>query len=233
MSDGFLHRWFLNNGTKRCFKFIHYFEIYERHFERFRGMRPTVLEIGVRGGGSVEMWSAYFGQGARIVGLDIDPACKEHQRDGIEVFIGSQDDPAIIDRIFETYPKLDIVIDDGSHLNHHMIASFELMYHRLSADGVYLLEDAYTVYRPHKGGGLDRDKATFMNFAKDKIDELNAPLMGGKRPVTEFSRATQSVNFYDSVIVFERRPQGHRQTLITTAMKLGARAKDQNEDADE
>jgi hypothetical protein len=222
MSDGFLHRYFLNNANKRCYKFIHYFEIYEQHFERFRGTAPTVMEIGVRAGGSVEMWSEYFGKGTKMVGLDIDPTCKAHAREGIEVFIGSQDDPAIIDKIFDAHPKIDIVIDDGSHINQHMIASFEMIYPRVSPRGVYLLEDTYTVYRGHKGGGVGA-KATgsFMTFAKNKVDELNAPLTHGKIPVTDFSRSTFSVNFYDSIIVFERRPQGERQSLITVPMKHG------------
>ena len=37
--DGFLHRWFLNNGGALAHKWIHYFDIYERHLRRFRGRR--------------------------------------------------------------------------------------------------------------------------------------------------------------------------------------------------
>jgi hypothetical protein len=57
MNDtGFLHRYFLNNGYLRLHKWMHYFDIYEHHFARFRGKSPTVLEIGVKGGGSLAMW---------------------------------------------------------------------------------------------------------------------------------------------------------------------------------
>src|ERR1700693_5831036 len=42
-------------------KFNHYFEIYERHFARFRGQEVHVLEIGIYSGGSLEMWREYFG----------------------------------------------------------------------------------------------------------------------------------------------------------------------------
>jgi hypothetical protein len=217
MTSGYLHRYFLNNAHKRCFKWIHYFEIYERHFERFRGTSPVVMEIGVRGGGSVEMWKDYFGEGSRIVGVDIDPVCKEHQRDGIEIFIGSQSDPATIETVFASYPKIDIVIDDGSHIMKDMIATFDMVYHRLAPNGVYLLEDTYTCYKPKMGGGLKRE-GTFMEFAKDKIDELNATFSKDAVKVSGFTRATQSICFYDSIIVFERRPQAHRQTLITVKM---------------
>ena len=65
LSDGFLHKYFLNNAHKRLHKWVHYFDIYERHFERFRGKSPTMIEIGVQGGGSLAMWKEYFGPGSR------------------------------------------------------------------------------------------------------------------------------------------------------------------------
>jgi len=36
LSDGFLHKYFLTNAHKRLHKWVHYFDIYERQFERFR-----------------------------------------------------------------------------------------------------------------------------------------------------------------------------------------------------
>jgi cephalosporin hydroxylase len=100
MIDGLLHRYFLNNSHKRLHKWVHYFDIYERHLARFRGKAPVMIEIGVAGGGSLAMWKEYFGPGSHIIGIDHNPQCKAHEDDGIEVFIGSQDDPAMINEIF-------------------------------------------------------------------------------------------------------------------------------------
>ncbi len=100
MIDGLLHRYFLNNSHKRLHKWVHYFDIYERHLARFRGKAPVMIEIGVAGGGSLAMWKEYFGPGSHIIGIDLNPQCKAHEDDGIEVFIGSQDDPAMINEIF-------------------------------------------------------------------------------------------------------------------------------------
>src|SRR5688572_2278160 len=69
-------------------KWKHYFEIYERHFARFRDRDVTLLEIGVSGGGSLELWRGYFGSKARIVGLDINPDCKRFESPGTRVVIG-------------------------------------------------------------------------------------------------------------------------------------------------
>ncbi|MEF2074022.1 class I SAM-dependent methyltransferase [Consotaella aegiceratis] len=214
---GFLHRYFLNNGGKRIHKWMHYFDIYEQHFHRFRGAAPTVLEIGVFGGGSLAMWRAYFGPGATILGLDIDPACKQHETEGVTIHIGSQDDPAVLDRIVAQNRPIDIVIDDGSHRMDHMRRSFDLLYERIAERGVYLVEDTHTCYWPEYQGGY-RAPGSFMEFAKDKLDEINAVHTRGAVAITPFTRSTRSVTIYDSVCVFERAPQGRRQAPITEPM---------------
>jgi hypothetical protein len=215
--DGFLHRYFLNNANKPLHKWLHYFDIYERHFERFRGKSPVMLEIGVFGGGSLAMWKAYVGPGARIVGIDINPACKQHEAEGIEIFIGSQDDPATIAAVLEAYPQIDVVLDDGSHIMQHMIASFGMLYDRVAPNGVYAVEDTHTCYWPNYNGGVGRD-GSFMEFVKTKLDEINAAHSLGEIPISSFTRGTDSIACYDSVVVFERRPQGRRQAPLTDAM---------------
>ena len=55
-------------------KWHHYFEIYERHFSRFRDRPIRMLEIGVFRGGSLRMWKQFFHPDSIIVGIDIDKA---------------------------------------------------------------------------------------------------------------------------------------------------------------
>ena len=215
--DGFLHKYFLNNHDKLLHKWLHYFDIYERHLERFRGTSPTMLEIGVFEGGSLAMWKEYLGPGSKIVGIDINPACKTHEADGIEIFIGSQDDPALIDQILRKYPTLDVVLDDGSHIMAHMIRSFELLYDHVASHGVYMVEDTHTCYWPEYGGGL-KQPGSFIEFAKERLDEINAFHSRGALPVSSFTGSTDAICCYDSVVVFERRPQSERQAFMTRAM---------------
>ncbi len=216
-SNGFLHKYFLSNSGKRLHKWLHYFDIYERHFSRFRGKAPVMIEIGVFGGGSLAMWREFFGKDAKIIGIDINPECKAHESDGIEIFIGSQDDPALIQQIFNKYPWVDIVLDDGSHMMQHMVSSFELMYERIQPNGIYMVEDTHTCYWPEYGGGLKLQN-TFIEYAKHKMDELNAVHSRDMLPVSTFTRSTDCIACYDSVVVFERRPQGERQAIITNPM---------------
>ena len=217
MSDGFLHKYFLNNSHKRMYKWVHYFDIYERHLERFRGKSAVMVEIGVKDGGSLSMWKEYLGSGSTIIGIDINPDCKAHESEGIEVFIGSQDDPAVIGSILDKHPRIDIVLDDGSHKMKHMIASFELMYERMQPTGVYLVEDTHTCYWKEYGGGIKRE-GSFMEFVKNKLDEINAAHTRNKLPMSDFTRSTDCIACYDSIVVFERRRQGERRPLATRGM---------------
>lgn len=216
--SGFLHRYFLNNGHKRLHKWVHYFDIYERHFERFRGQAPTVLEIGVMGGGSLAMWKEYFGEGAKIIGLDINHKCKKHEAENIEIFIGSQDDHAVLSQIVNKYRSIDIVLDDGSHVMKHLLSTFKFLYPCLSSNGIYMVEDLHTSYWEEYGGGLKRD-GTFIEFTKDLIDEINAVHARDALPISDFTTSTFSISIYDSIVTFEKRPQGIRFAPVTEPMK--------------
>ncbi len=57
-----LEKYFRGNSDKLIHKWNHYFDIYDRHFKRFRNKEVTILEIGVSQGGSLQMWKDYFGK---------------------------------------------------------------------------------------------------------------------------------------------------------------------------
>src|SRR5437867_1944564 len=87
-----LEEFFWSDRHRLIYKWIHYLDIYHRHFMAFRNREIGVLEFGVAHGGSLQMWKSYFGAKARIYGVDHNPACKACEEAQIEVFIGSQGD---------------------------------------------------------------------------------------------------------------------------------------------
>lgn len=194
---------FLTHGGRTIHKWKHYFPVYERHFGRYVNRPATFLEIGCGLGGSLQMWKRYLGPHARIVGIDIRPECADFQEDQIAVRIGDQADPAFLDAVLDEFGAPDVVLDDGSHVMEHVVASFGHLYPKTSPVGVYMVEDLHTAYWPEYGGGLRR-QGTFIELCKSLLDELNADWTRGALPPTGFTRATQSMHFYDSVAVFER-----------------------------
>jgi cephalosporin hydroxylase len=123
----------------------------------------------------------------------------------------------VLNAIKEKYQSFDIVIDDGSHYSPHMLASFVMLYESVSTNGVYFVEDTNTNYWPEYGGGVQMP-GTFVEFAKQKIDELNAAHTRGVIQPSVITVSTNSMCFYDSVIVFEKRMQGFRQDAITNGI---------------
>src|SRR3954465_11212753 len=88
-----LAEYFLANRGRMLYKWHHYFEIYHRHLQRFRGRSPVVLGVGVFHGGSLQMWHHYFGKGARVIGVDVDPRTKQFEDDDTTTLNADQADP--------------------------------------------------------------------------------------------------------------------------------------------
>ena len=103
-----------DNLDRHCGKFDTYFDIYERHFSKFIGKKPVVVEVGICRGGSAEMWQKYFGKGATIIGIDVDDNAfiSEHQTPGCEQVRGDQGDLKFWEEFFKTHPDIDVFIDD-------------------------------------------------------------------------------------------------------------------------
>lgn len=204
-TDNDLRRYFDNNPGRLLHKWQHYFEIYDHHFSRYRGKPVTILEIGVFHGGSLQLWKSYFGPQAKIYGVDIDPRCKQFEEENVQILIGDQADRDFLRKLKEEIPRPDILIDDGGHLMHQQIITFEELYPFVADDGIYLCEDLHTSYWPEWGGGLRRS-GTFIEYAKQLVDALNGFYIKppGRVPAT-ITQSAHSLHFYDSVMVVEKQ----------------------------
>jgi len=215
-----LRRYFLNNATQDLHKWHHYFEIYDQWFSGYRGRTDLrVLEIGVDRGGSLKMWRDYFHPEATIVGLDIETDCKAHEDPDRRVFveIGDQADTPFLENVVERYGPFDIIIDDGGHTTAQQTISFKHLYaNGLKDVGVYLVEDLHSNYWL-----MYQDaEQSFIDYAKSLVDALHETysdhrtenyFQEGKTEqlrsikVSEFCANTQSIAFYDSIVVFAKR----------------------------
>jgi hypothetical protein len=197
-------------------KWDHYFDIYHRHFSRFRGREVHVLEIGIFSGGSLEMWRDYFGSEAHIYGVDIEAACKRYENGMIKVFIGDQADREFWGQFRKEVPILDLVIDDGGHEPEQQIVSLEELFPHLRPGGVYVCEDVTKIFNP------------FISYMTGMVHQLNAYKGAGSEvngsesrisyKTTPFQSAVDSIHFYPFVTVVERTPS---PVIELTAPKHG------------
>jgi hypothetical protein len=220
-NHNFLHSYFLNNSDKIIHKWLHYFDIYERYFRKYVGKNILMIEIGVFQGGSLDMWKEYFGEKVTIVGIDIDPNCKifENKEKNVFIEIGDQSDINFLKSVVEKYGKPDIVLDDGSHIMEHISTTFDYLYYIMNSESTYMVEDLHCSYWNEYQGGFRLD-GTFIEFAKKKVDEINAIHSRGAQDITEFTKITQSIHFYDSIVVFEKRLQSKKSHIMTGNMSI-------------
>jgi hypothetical protein len=202
-----LFEYFENNPGRLIDKWQHYFDIYHRHFQRYRGRPCTVVEIGVYHGGSLQMWRHYFGTQARIIGVDVDPRTATLSAPGIEIVNGDQADRGFLRSLAKHVGPIDILIDDGGHRMTQQIVTLEELFGAVKDDGVLLIEDTHTSYWSDHGGGL-RAPFTFMDYSKRLVDDLNA--WHSRDPHSfqpgPFTRSARSMHFYDSIVVIEKGP---------------------------
>ncbi len=199
-----LEQFFFCGKHNKMTKWCHYFEVYHRHFKRFRNKPVTILEIGVWGGGSLQMWKDYFGAECKIIGIDIMEECRNYEEERIKIYIGSQEDREFLRKVKDENPNIDIIIDDGGHTMNQQIATFEELYPHLAEDGVYLCEDLMTSYWQKYGGGYKKP-GTFIEYSKNFIDALNARYsLSPDLKIDRLTASIRSVHYYDSMIVLEK-----------------------------
>lgn len=137
----------------------------------------SMFEIGIHQGGSLRFWRELYGPSLRLIGLDAKAECAEFAPPADEVFIGSQTDNALLDRITAAHGPFDLIIDDGSHRNDHMWNTFAHLFAAVRPGGIYVIEDAYTSYWSHYRGGL-RQPDSLVERCKGLVDSMFAPFMG-------------------------------------------------------
>ena len=180
-------------GTDKSSIHNHYTRYYERYFAPLRDQPVRLLEIGVGypeiGMGeaaSLKTWKAYFPK-AQIYGLDIHPQCKAYEEERISIFIGDAGDKRFLSSVASHVPGgFDLIIDDGSHWNDHILNCFEQLFPALKSGRIYAIEDLGCSY--HEKGANTFPRASYRNRRED-MDQFFLSLLRALDKAGRFSCA--------------------------------------------
>ncbi len=221
---------YYNKTTKYTSKWTNYFDIYHTWLQKFINQKPTVLEIGVDNGGSLQMWHIYFGN-ASLFGVDNRPKFDfnnpiEYLGFDAALIVGDQGDKDFWETFKTVTPKLDVVIDDGSHFQDHQILTLSKLWPIMNEGGIYLVEDTHASYMSIFGGRLGA-QTTFISAMVECINGLHVDHFDPEEQkwIEELNkepfRSIKAIHFYDSVVVLEKgsRPKNlvtysHREIAI-------------------
>jgi hypothetical protein len=161
----------------KCPQYNHtYTPQYDALFRESRNDIKLLLEIGIGNvplmkpltgvdytpGASLRMWRDYF-QKAQIIGCDIlkNVQFKEHN---IQTFVTDQSNVDSLNKLIQNVKTFndyaDIIIDDGSHKEEHMVTSFKTLWKLVRpSGGIYVIEDVdlrfiERITNLHKEGGF-------------------------------------------------------------------------------
>lgn len=183
-----------------------YTQHYQRFFAPWRKKPLKILEIGVGGyadlwvgASSLQMWKRYFPK-SQIVGIDLyDKSQLSENR--ITILQCDQTDAVRLEKISRDYGPFDIIIDDGSHLNDHVKATFEALFPLLKMPGYYAIEDLQTAYWPSWGGIQGQSS---MDYLKSRLDGLNFAENPILQEPSYFDTHIREIHFFHNLCIIHK-----------------------------
>lgn len=119
---------------------------------------PKLLEVGVSGGHSLNMWSQFYPTG-EIVGMDIDispfisrqriphnATLTEVKLGNITVFSGDQENKDDLLKSLNYHKEYDIIIDDGGHTMKQQQITLGTLFPYVKSGGLFIMEDLHTSF---------------------------------------------------------------------------------------
>ncbi|MBK4217106.1 tetratricopeptide repeat protein [Paracoccus caeni] len=176
----------------------HYYDI----LQHLQTDSLKMLEIGVggyghhdRGGESLAMWRDFF-PNAQITGIDIERKTMD-LGPRVKIMQGSQVDADFLEAVIAERGPFDIILDDGSHLNEHVVETFDLLFPTLVPGGIYIVEDVQTAFFPRYGGSLELTAPNTVGFFGGMLREV---LDGSRQDIVSIHR------FHNMIILQKADP---------------------------
>lgn len=190
----------VRHKTDQSSLFHGYLDILEPYFEPFRFQPIVFVEIGVAGGASLRTWNDYFARGARVIGIDHNPAVVNPCPPDTTVIIGDATDPNVWKELMTKNERPTIVQDDGGHFSNMIIPAFNHAWPLLLPGGIYICQDLHQIWQQEYA---HQAEYTAFEFFVEKMHEMNERGEGQcARPVASDIKA---IHFYKSLVIVEKR----------------------------
>ncbi len=145
------------------------------------------------------MWREYFGEKARIIGVDLNPIALELEKDGFEIYIGNQESSEFWIDLKSKIGRVDIILDDGGHKNGQQIATLYNGVELIKDGGIIAVEDTHTSYFRRFG---NPSPFSFINYSKNIVDVVNSRFQHVESKKSKFYSLVWSVGYFESIVVF-------------------------------
>ncbi len=142
----------------------------------------------------------------------------------VRIFRGSQvDKKFLLEEVVKEMETIDLIVDDGSHINEHVIETFKILFPLLNDGGIYAIEDTQTSYWPRFGGDSNdlNNTATLMNFFKSLADCLNhVDVIRNDYKPTYMDLHITSLHFYHNMIFIYKGKNDEPATITDNRVRI-------------
>jgi len=179
-----------------------FIETYEEKFSRLKTKKDLrILELGIDGGGSLQLWEQYFPNASLILGVDIDlNRCRVQSNNKIRFIEGDLNRVETYNTI-KMYGGFDLIIDDGSHKGDDIITAFGNLFPILREDGYYSIENLYyTGSGEYTNSNLQNYMSNLMLTSNGIIDCQDTP-----NYLTELSWWIRSIHFEKELCIIHKK----------------------------
>jgi hypothetical protein len=183
------------NSPYYSIKHTNYFDVYDKLLRKFIGEKIVFVEIGILDGGSLFMWRDFFGKGARIIGVDLNPEARKWREHGFEIFIGDQSNSKFWIDFYGEVGDIDVILDDGGHRNDQQIITTMSALPHVKDGGLIIIEDTQTSFMKFESF----QKYSFVSFLKSKIESLFARSDELTLKKDLFSDSVHSIEFFTGI----------------------------------
>jgi hypothetical protein len=178
-----------------------YLPVYEELLGHLRRRPVNLLELGILGGASLQMWRDAFPK-ASIVGVDLElPDVDLGRR--VAMVAGDQADAELMERISREHAPggWDVVIDDASHVGVNSARSFKALYRdHLKPGGVYIIEDWGTGYIPPFPDGAPLGEPLSTERIDAEVPSHEAGMVGLVKRLIDHVNGTQIEEVFPELV---------------------------------
>ena len=133
------------------------------------------------------------------------------EKDGFEIYIGSQSDPEFWRKTLKEIGDIDVLLDDGGHTFEQQIITVESALPAIKDGGLLVVEDTHTSYMKEFGGSC---KYSFIEYAKNIVDGINYRF--GEFSNRKYETVIYGVLFYESFVALE---VNRKKSVVSSSTK--------------
>ena len=157
-----------------------YDKFYLNELEKYKNSELNILEFGIHYGASQASFKKYFPK-SNIIAVDKNPYVKKFFSKKIKYLYCDVSNSNSLEQLKNYLNfKMDVIIDDASHIPEHQLKTFAVMFDLLKNNGIYIVEelDIFQSYPEVYSNKLGNNFSIFREILHDLKDNKNLNFEG-------------------------------------------------------